>query len=204
MRVRRAAYRRLIRFARAEDGAAMVEFAIVAPVFFFFFFATIDFGLFTSSNLMAEKAVQIAARTAAMRPAACAGVPARHGVGTLTGQSFGTNCRNAANTCAAVAQVSCAGSAANATAAEIWARIAGTLPGGTAISDLTFTYTQDPALGYLGGPYTPMVTVDLRLSASPTLIPLGAIGGNFAPTTLNYRTISITVPGEDLALGTDG
>jgi len=197
------------RFARQESGAAMVEFAIVAPFFFFLIFLALDFGIFSSFNLMSEKAVQIAARTAVTRPAACAGVPERHEAGTITPlPRFGTNCRAGTNICAAVSTVSCSGDATNPTAAEIWGRIGPLLPGGTGIDDLTFTYAQDSSMGYLGGPFTAIVTVDLDLPEFNFISPVGSliglVGGPNDVDSLDYRTISITLPAEDLAAGTSG
>ena len=99
-------HKRWARFWADEGGAAMVEFAIVSAVFFLAFFQLLGFGLFASTNLMAEKATQMAARTAVVRPAACAGVPARITSSDLAEPPrFGTNCRAAANTCTAVATV---------------------------------------------------------------------------------------------------
>lgn len=201
--------RYLVRFRKEDCGAAMVEFALVSVLFFFLIFAALDFGIFTSFNLMSEKATQVAARIAIARPAACPGVPERHAAGTLTPlPRYGTNCRAAANVCAAEAPVSCSGDASNPTASEIWARISPILPGGTEISDLTFTYTQDAEMGYLGGPYTAIVTVDLDLPAFSFISPVGsfiaALGGPTAANALDYRTISISLPAEDLASGTNG
>ncbi len=210
MRVR-ALIHRLARFRRDDSGAAMVEFSMVVGLFFLMLFQLFDFGIFASTNLIAEKSTQVAARIATVRPAACAGVPDRITVGTASpAPRFGTNCRAVANACAVQATVSCAGDAGNATANEIWTRISPALPGGTQISDLTFIYIQDPNLGYLGGPYVPQVTVELTLPAFRFSAPIGAMAtmlsggtGGFTGTP-QYRTISISLPGEDLASGTDG
>ena len=202
------------RFLADEGGAAMVEFAIVSAVFFLAFFQLLGFGLFASTNLMAEKATQMAARTAVVRPAACAGVPARITSSDLAEPPrFGTNCRTAAGTCTAPnlgVPITCVGDADNMTANEIWTRIAPMLPAETAIDDLQFTYTFDPNLGYLGGPYTPMVTVELTVPNETTelfaLISRLAVnaGGGTGFAGPDYRTISISLPAEDLAAGTDG
>lgn len=210
--------RRWTAFLADESGAAMVEFAIVSAVFFLAFFQLLGFGLFASNNLMAEKATQLAARIAVARPAACAGVPDRI---TTSGLSpvprFGTNCRAAANTCATVSTVTCTGSATNATANEIWTRIEPMLPGGMVIGDLRFTYAFDSNLGYLGGPYTPMVTVDLTMpnvdaTDSPEIFSLFRVisrlaqnaGGGSGFNAPQYRVISISLPAEDLNSGTGG
>jgi hypothetical protein len=203
--------RNLLRFAGDEAGAAMVEFAMVVGIFFLMVFQIIDFGIFTSNNLMAEKSTQIATRIATVRPAACAGVPERYTRGTASpAPRFGTSCGAVPNACATPVTTSCDGSASDATASEIWARIAPTLPGGTSISDLKFIYAADPNLGYLGGPYVPRVTVELTLPAFQLSFPIGALanlaGGGTGGFTgqPQYRVFSITSPGEDLAAGING
>lgn len=204
-------FSRALRFIRDESGAAMVEFAMVVGIFFLMVFQIIDFGIFTSNNLMAEKSTQIAARIATVRPAACAGVPDRYAIGTASpAPRFGTSCGAVLNACAMPATATCSGNIGNATATEIWARIGSTLPSGTDISDLTFIYSADSNLGYLGGPYVPQVTVELNLPAFQLSFPIGALanlagggsgGFNGSP---QYRVFSITLPGEDLAAGTNG
>jgi hypothetical protein len=187
--------RNVLRFAGDEAGAAMVEFAMVVGVFFFIFFQIINFGIFASNHLMAEKSTQIATRIATVRPAACSGVPDRYARGTASpAPRFGTSCGAVPNACSIPVTTSCDGSDSNATASEIWARIGPTLPGGTTISDLKFIYAADPNLGYLGGPYVPRVTVELNLPAFQL----------FTTGQPQYRVFSITSPGEDLAAGING
>ena len=199
------------RFMRDESGAAMVEFAMVSGIFFLMIFQIIDFGMFASNKLMAEKSTQIAARIATVRPAACSGVIDRYTRGVaLPKPRFGTSCSAFANTCAMPATVSCAGDANNPTASEIWARISPTLPQGSDISNLTFIYAPDTNLGYLGGPYVPQVSVELTLPAFQMSFAIGALadlaGGttNGPSRTPQYSVFSITLPGEDLAAGTNG
>lgn len=203
--------RHLSRFIPDEAGAAMVEFAMVVGLFFLMVFQIIDFGIFSSNNLMAEKSAQIAARIATVRPAACPGVPDRYVRGTASpAPRFGTSCSAVANACAMPVTVSCTGNTSNSTVDEIWRRIQPTLPSGTAASDLTFIYTADSNLGYLGGPYVPRVTVELKLPAFQLSFPIGALAklaaggtGGFTGQP-QYRVFSITSPGEDLAAGTNG
>lgn len=209
---------RALTFLREESGAAMVEFAIVSAVYFLAFFQLLGFGLFASNNLMAEKATQLAARIAVARPAVdwCdgTGVPERITTsGLIPAPRFGTNCRAGANTCASVASVSCAGSTGDVTANEIWTRIQPMVPQGTVIGDLLFTYTFDANLGYLGDPYTPMVTVELTVANdNPELLSLFSTisrlaqnaGGGAGFNAPQYRVISISLPAEDLNSGTGG
>lgn len=200
-------------FGEDESGAALVEFALVMLLFFFLFFSLIDFGRWGSSYAMAEKATQIAARTAAVRPPACAGVPERHVRPAAPGANpprFGTSCRATANVCAAVATISCAGAAGNATADEIWARVQPLLPPDATIGNLRFEYRFDSNLGFLGGPYTPMVTVEITPPDFQFTSPLGAMavalggGGGGLGTARPYGAFSVSLPAEDLANGDDG
>ena len=201
------------RFGEDEGGAALVEFALVMLIFFFLFFSLIDFGRWGSSYVMAEKAAQIAARTAAARPPACAGVPSRHVRPAAPGANpprFGTSCRDASNPCAAAATVSCAGAAGNPTADEIWTRVQPLLPPDATIGNLSFEYRFDPNLGFLGGPYTPMVTLEITPPDFQFTSPLGAMavalggGGGGLGTARPYAAFSVSLPAEDLAIGEDG
>ncbi len=206
--------RNLRAWMRCECGAVLVEFAVVISLFFFLFFGLLDFGRLIYSVALAEKATYLAARTAVVRPPACAGVPDRHASGTVPGgviaPRFGTSCSVAAYVCAAQATVSCAGSAANPTAQAIWTNVAPLLPPGSAISVLQFTYEFDANLGFLGGPYTPMVTVQINLPDFQYISPLGAIanaaGANNSTLggTSTYPGFNVSLPGEDLAQGNAG
>lgn len=206
-------------FLAEESGAAMVEFAIVCAVFFLAFFQLFGFGLFASNNLMAEKATQLAARIAVVRPPVCSGVPDRILTSGITpAPRFGTSCRADPNTCAAQTTRTCTGSTLNeadpdTTDGEIWMRIEPMLPSDVEITDLQFIYAQDPDLGYLGGPYTPMVTVNLTVpNDNPELLSLFSTisalaqnaGGGAGFSAPQYRVISISLPAEDLNSGTGG
>ena len=110
--------------------------------------------------------------------------------------------------------VTCNGSAGNATAAEIWTRVARLMPSGATVADLSFSYRFDSNLGYLGGPYVPMVTVEARRSGVGLpyrfLSPLGplasAVSGAGAGGygTINLPRYSVSLPAEDLATGEAG
>ena len=205
---------RLRRFGADEGGAALVEFALVMLLFFFLFFSLIDFGRWGSSYVLAEKATQLAARTAAVRPPACAGVPERHERPAAPGANpprFGTSCRVAGDVCAAAATVSCGGDRGEPDGDEIWARIQPLLPPDATIGDLRFEYRFDPNLGFLGGPYTPMVTVEITPPNFQFVSPLGAMaaalgggGGGALGAAQPYGGFSVSLPAEDLANGENG
>ena len=50
------------RFARADDGAASLEFVIVFPVFFGFFLMTYESGMISTRHVMLERGVDVAIR----------------------------------------------------------------------------------------------------------------------------------------------
>jgi hypothetical protein len=203
----------LVRFARDERGATLLEFGLVLPVFLLTFFALIDFGRMGGEYVMAGKATHLAARLAAVRPPACAGVPNSNLRGTVPEGTvpprFGTSCNAGATVCANPGVISCAGSAADTTAAEIWGAVAPLMPTGATVANLQFSYAYDPNLGFLGGPYVPIVTVEIQNLNFQYATPVGAFAamftGNPAPgQTLPFPPMSVSLPGEDLALGENG
>ena len=206
--------RRAASFRRADSGAAMVEFGLVAVLFFYLFYVALDFGRFAYSRVLAQKAVDLAVRTAVVRAPACAAldkdltnVRGTVSDGTIPPR-FGTSCSAGANVCATVATVTCNGVASNPTANEIWTRIAPLLPPDATIANLSFSYSYDVNLGFLGGPYTPMVTVDLALPDFQFISPLGPFMVHFGAAqadaigpSVAYGSFSMSLPAEDLNLG---
>lgn len=205
---------RLRAFATDETGATLVEFTLVLALYFLLFFGLLDFGRLAFNYVTAEKAMHTAARIAVVRPPACAGVPATNAPGPVAPSSdpprFGTSCNAASNVCANVATIACNGAAANATASEIWAAVQGGLPNDATIANLRFSYTFDSDLGFLGGPYVPVVTVELQglnFDFVHPLSGLAALAGGGSSTlggSITFPTMSVSLPAEDLALGTAG
>lgn len=205
------------RFAQDESGATLVEYAVVLPLFLLIFFAMVDFGRMGFEYVLANKAVQIAARTAVVRAPACSGVPQFNARGPVAPgtvpPTFGTNCRAGQNICAAAAIVECAGDASNATAAEIWGSVANLMPTGSSVADLHFAYSYTPELGFLGGPYVPLVTVEIRDFNFQFITPLAALAavaggavleGSGDAGSVPFPHLGVTLPAEDLSLGTAG
>jgi Flp pilus assembly pilin Flp len=198
------------RFRRSEEGAAMVEFAIVVVLFFFVMLVTFDFGRLAFAHVGSDTAVRMAARLAAVRPPACDDVPERLSRGeTPVGSQpprFGTACRTAGWVCETVDPIECRGDAGNATAQYIYSRVAALLPAGTAVDSLLYTYSQDNNLGFLGGPYSPIVTVQLidrtKEGTEPLAFQFITPIGNATGITL--PTFSTSLPGEDLNTGDAG
>ena len=194
-----------------QGGGVLVEFAIVVSLFLFLFMALLDFGRMSYSVANAQKASQLATRIAIVRPPACPGVPTTHQRGTSTSSPrFGTSCSASAGVCADPQTPSCSGVATNATASEIWTRISPLLPPDATIDNLQFHYDFNPNLGFLGGPYTPMVSVELNLNDFQFVSPLAALANAAGATnstissTVGYSNFSVSLPAEDLALGESG
>lgn len=205
--------RLLRRLARDERGTTLVELAIVLPLFLLLFFGLIDFGRLGFEYVMTGKATDIATRIAVVRPAACPGVPTTNARGPVAAGTvpprFGTNCGAGGSVCADPGTITCAGSAANATSAEIWAAISGVMPTGATQANLRFSYAYDPNLGFLGGPYVPMVTVEISNLSFQFATPLGGLAqltGNTLGVgpTITFPSMSVSLPGEDLAQGNNG
>jgi hypothetical protein len=184
------------RFLREEAGAGLVEYALVILLFLTLLFGIIDFGRLGFAVVSANKANQIAARIAAVRPPVCPGVPTRNLRGADTDATFGTLCRAGTGICAAPNVPPCSGSADNPTAAEIFAAVRPLLPPGAEIADLEFTYSYDENLGFLGGPFVPMVTVELDDVPFNFVVPLGRLTAG-----ITLPRMSVSLPGEDLAQG---
>jgi hypothetical protein len=206
--------RRLQKRGRDESGSVMVEFALVLPLFLLLLFGLIDFGRLGYEYVMAAKATDLATRTAVARPPACPGVPEANARGSVTGlvvpPRFGTACGSGANVCAAPVTVTCTGTSTNATASEIWARVDGLMPSNATVANLRFSYAYDPNLGFLGGPYVPVVTVEITELEFQYVSPLGALatfaGGDWDGfrSSITFPSMSTSLPAEDLALGNSG
>lgn len=212
LRVQNSLRARLHLFRQDEAGASLIEFSLVVLLFLFLLFVIIDFGRLANALVSANKATQIAARVAAARPPVCDGVPttATRG-GASPAPNFGTLCRAGTGICADPGDFICSGAIDNATAREIYGKITPLLPPGTEIEQLQFSYTYDPNLGFLGGPYVPMVTVELDNVDFVFVSYLGAFieGLTGSSSTLGSAPLpvpgmSVSLPGEDLALGTEG
>lgn len=202
---------RLRRFRRDEDGSALVEFGLVAALFLFLVFGLIDFGRLGYSYVMAQKATERATRIAVVRTPACTGVPSIISLGAtapaLDTITFGASCSLDATLCSTEATISCS-AASSTVGSEIYAQIQTLLPTNATPANLHFTYTHDPDLGFLGGPYTPIVTVDLRDLNFEFVTPVGAlaalIGANANGTIgedFAFPSMSNSLPAEILQDG---
>ena len=216
-------------FWRDQQGSTLVELAIVLPLVFLLIFGIVDYGRLFWVVSSSSKATEIAARIAAVRPPVCAGVPEQHemsGTEPASGPArFGTLCRAEANVCRAV-EVSCSldvtapgtgdpdGQRRFDTSEEIWNRIEPLMPPGAAKNNLRITYASHPDLGFLGGPFTPEITVEIVEQPGDPLfefvMPLGPMAELASNNTsysstwsrvVAFPSMSTSLPAEDLGNG---
>ena len=200
----------LNRFGRDENGATIVEFAVVLCIFFLMFFGLIDFARLGFSNVMAEKATETAVRMAVVRPAACPDVPQVTQRSLLIGTVAmtypnGSRCAALPGLCADPGTVSCKGSLDNPTVADIWRQVQPLLPVNARPENLEISYRFDAGLNRVGAPYVPIVTVELASLQFDFITPLGALAaaaGSDAHGDLGnsfvFPSMSASLPAEDL------
>jgi hypothetical protein len=228
----------IINFGRREDGASLVEYAIVISLFLLVFFAILDFGRLGFNWVMTEKAMQRAVRIAVTRPPICEGVPETNVRGTDTSREYGAFCRAGEGVCANAGRQACVlsaspiscDSAGTSTAEEIWCVINPILPSNANPRNIRVSYQFDSRLGFLGGPYTPMVEMAivtehdvplildsqaLRFDFVTPLPGMAALVGGGTPSNLTdsdgdsrtdipFPDLSVSMPAEDLAQGNSG
>jgi hypothetical protein len=209
----RNVHRAIWNFARDETGSTLVEFTIVLPIFLLLVFAILDFGRMGADYVLAQKVTERAARIAAVRLPACPGVPSIHERIAPTGGAsptrFGTSC-SVGSVCVNPGDISCTANLSNSTASEIWTLVQPALPQGAAPSNLRFTYSFDERLGFVGGPYVPVLTVEIEnltfdfvtpLAGLAALATAGAAGTGAYSGSIPFPPMSVTLPAEDLGLG---
>jgi hypothetical protein len=195
-----------------ESGSILVEFAVVLPLFLILLFAILDFGQIYLRWILAEKATHLAARLAVVLPPLCPGVPTFNdrSAGISLDLPFGSSCGEVANLCANPGTISCNGvNAVGDGFDDIFARVSAFLPTQVQPSNLQFTYSF-ANLGFLGGPYVPLVSVELQGDIEvPFITPLGALlqtfyGGGQGLDNPSMPTMRATLPAEDLIEGGPG
>ena len=212
----------------------MVEFAICIALFLLILFAVLDFGRLGYNWVMTEKAMQRAVRIAAVRPPVCNNVPVYHTRSTTDTSSFdpGARCSASSGLCEdfqGLCRLSSttSGTLAADTADEIWDSISVLLPNAATRQNILVAYRQDDNLGFLGGPFTPNVSVTLVGNTVGSdfcfefITPLSALAAtagvanstdsqNFDDTDgcigaqIPFPEISVNLPAEDMNIGDDG
>ncbi|MGI9388755.1 MAG: TadE/TadG family type IV pilus assembly protein [Boseongicola sp.] len=222
-------------FFSDETGTTLVEFAICVSLFLLILFAVIDFSRLGYNWVVAEKAMQRAVRIAAVRPPVCAGVPSYHArdSGASTTYGAGTLCSTDGGVCEQV-DVQCLLSNPDGgnpdsqnTADEMWAALQDLMPEGTDRPNILLQYNYDRRLGFIGGPYVPLITARIVGSANGNnfnelmfefVTPLSSLaaaaGAANASSTLPdgpgctgcipFPGISVTLPAEDMNQGMNG
>ena len=197
-----------------ERGTALVELAIVIPLFLLLIFGVVDYGRLFWSTTAAQKAMHTAARLATVGPPLCGALPVSHELagGAPGGTRFGALCRTG-GICAdetANLPAPCTLDTSTPYGARIWDEIGPLLPPGSSPANVQFTYSHDWRLGFLGGPYTPVVTADLIDVDFDFVMPLAGLAAFAArnpavtsntPNSISLPAMSTSVPAEDLAVG---
>jgi Flp pilus assembly pilin Flp len=213
-------------------GTTLVEFAMCIGLFLLILFAVLDFGRLGYNWVMTEKAMQRAVRIAAVRPPVCANVPFYHRRSATDTSTLepGDRCSASAGLCEDVVRQcrlsqALAGTLAEGTANEIWQNIQVLLPNGATRENILIEYVQDDNLGFLGGPFTPNVNVELVGVNNGDfcfefITPLSALAATVGPdrsdadlfndadgctgAQIPFPAIAVNLPAEDMNIGNDG
>lgn len=185
---------------------------MVLPLFLILLFAIVDFGQIYLRWILAEKATHLAARLAVVRPPLCVGVPTFNDrtPGLSQDLPFGTSCGESPDLCANPGTISCSGADAIGEGFDdIVANVGLFLPADVEPANLRFTYSFAD-LGFLGGPYVPLVSVELEGEIEvPFITPLGPLlqafyGGGDGLDDPTMPSMRATLPAEDLIEGGPG
>lgn len=200
---------RLRAFSRGEEGSTLVEFGLVTAILLLLIFGLIDFSRMSFSYVMASKAASQAVRIAVVSPPVCNGLPERNDRGPMEGNDeevkFGASCSIDPGLCANPGKISCTASLTDPTVADIWSRIRPIMPSNATEANLRFTYEFTPDMGFLGGPYTPIVTVEIQNLDFEFVTPLGAlataagaVGMETLGSNFSFPSMSASLPAEAL------
>lgn len=185
-----------------QRGDVVVGFVLIVGLLFSLFFAGVGFFLLLSWLQFTEMATQAGVRTAVVRTAAVAGLPATNA--PANGGLLGQSCRHASNPCTPLPTVSCGPFYGGACAGDAFNHIAARVdqifpliePG-----NISIRYA-DSGLGYVGGPPVPLVTVVVSAVPIPIIgalidLSLRLLGGaDVADGTM--RPIQASMTAEDL------
>lgn len=201
---------RLRQFRRDESGATLVELAIVMPLLLLLMFGFVDFSRLGFTYVMTGKAMDRAVRMAVVVSAPCPGLPKANArdLSNSTDPRFGTACRANGGICFNPGIVSCSLATDHPTAVLIWSEIEGLMPVNATQANIVLAYEYTPDLGFLGGPYTPVVTARIENLDFQFITPLGALAGLAGSTSSGdlgsdfaFPSMSASLPAEALANG---
>lgn len=229
-KIHRKYMNKIKRFGKDDAGTTLVEYAISISLFLLILFAIIDFSRLGYNWVVAEKGMQRAVRIAAVRPPVCDGVPLVHLISSTATGSYrpGDLCSTGGGICNSVT-IQCRldefptddDGAAQSTSDEMWAALVSLLPQGTTRENVQLTYAYDPRLGFVGGPYIPLITARLVANRdgpncsgelcfafvtplSALAASAGASNSSGIPGTIPFPGISVTLPAEDMNHGMNG
>ncbi|MGB5865480.1 MAG: TadE/TadG family type IV pilus assembly protein [Sulfitobacter sp.] len=203
-------FHKLLRFRRDESGATLVELALVMPLLLILMFGFIDFARLGFTYVMTGKAMDRAVRMAVVLTPPCPNVPVVNARGTfsVSGLRFGTACSANDDLCEDTGVASCALDGTHPTSATIWASIQPLMPTNASGRNVELSYEFTADLGFLGGPYTPIVTARITDLDFQFITPLGALAGLVGAsnstefkTSFTFPSMSASLPAEALSDG---
>lgn len=189
--------RTLRNFLKDSGATTMIEFVVIAPLFFALVFGIVEMGLAIYWWKSIEEAAQLGARMAVVRDPAAVGVPTING---YTGDGFlGQACREAEAPCNDFGTIECTGAACGGAGfPTILASMTQVFPMITA-NNVRISYRY-VGVGFAGGPAVPAVTVTITGVRYPFFV-LGAVFSVFGAFTNLPQTIPdirATLTGEDM------
>lgn len=192
----------LRRFRKDENGSTLVELSFVMPLLLLLLFGFIDFARLGFTYVMTGKAMDRAVRMAVVLTPPCPDVPLVNARGTYsaTGLRYGTACSANSDLCEDTGAVICTLSGSHPTSTTIWASIAPLMPANAGAQNIQLSYEFTPDLGFLGGPYTPIVTARITNLDFQFITPLGALAGLAGSSTATGFTSSFSFPSMSASL----
>jgi Flp pilus assembly pilin Flp len=180
---------------RDESGATLIEFTLIAVLFFLITFSVIEIGLAAWWWTSAEKATQLGARMAVVSNTEGGVLPATNAL--AGGGVFGQPCRPPVSACIGFDTITCDGCLDEGH--RIFQRMQAIFPYLEPDNVvIRYEYVQ---LGFAGGPPVPAVTVELQGIRFPFIVIdalVNLISGGGFPDGIDMPAMRATLTGEDL------
>jgi Flp pilus assembly pilin Flp len=192
----RATWSILKHLGRDESGATLVEFTLIAVLFFLITFSVIEIGLAAWWWTSAEKATHLGARMAVVSDPVGGVLPETNGL--AAGGVFGQPCRLEPSPCTGFATVTCSGCLED----RLFQRMQAIFP--YLEPDNVVIRYEYIGLGFAGGPPVPAVTVELEGVRFPFIVIdalVNLISGGGFPDGIDMPAMRATLTGEDLHSG---